>query len=231
MKNLWFINLLLLLLFTGCVSVKPRGISKIPEFPGNSTEVPLLTGVSLYKAVMEIGKHRLTGLMVIKRMDSIHGLHKEQSKFRVVFANEIGMTFLDLEILRDSMRVVSCFSSLNRKKFLEMIASDFRLITGLMPLTQQEFFRQKISGNLIVKGKSARFRLWNEYNTSGDTLTTLSGKSNLFDPVFIRFGEWKSDGCTKISLRQPVIGMNMELRRLKHEPSMSRNSSDSLKKQ
>jgi hypothetical protein len=167
---------------------------------------------------MGIGQRRLTGLMVIKRMDTTVGLQEEKPKFRIVFANEIGMTYFDLAVMRDSMKVISCFSSLNRKKFLDMITGDFRLITGLATLTKRGFYRQNNGGNLVIRGKSARFRVWYEYNTTGDTLTTLSARSNLADPVFIRFGEWKSDGWTKMNLRQPVIGLNLELRRLKYEP-------------
>ncbi len=231
MRNSWYANLLFLLILTGCTSIKPRDISRVPEFPGKAMEVPLLDGFSLYKTAMEIGKHRLTGLMVVKRMDSANMAQDENPTFRIVFTNEIGMTFLDLEVRRDSMKVVSCFSSLNRKRFLDMIVNDFRLITGLMPVTQQGFYRQTSAGTLFMRGKSARFRLWHEYNPSGDTLVALTAKSNPVDPVFIRFGEWKPDGCTKISLRQPVIKLNLELRRLKFEASGNRNSSDSPKKQ
>lgn len=231
MRNSWYTNLLFLLLLTGCTSIKPRDISQVPEFPGKAMEVPLLDGFSLYKAAMEIGNHRLTGLMVVKRMDSTNGVQDGNPSFRIVFTNEIGMTFLDLEVTRDSMKVVSCFSSLNRKKFLDMIVNDFRLITGLMPLTQRRFYRQTSAGNLIIRGRSAGFRLWYEYNPAGDSLTAMAGRSNPVDPVFIRFGEWKPGGCTKISLRQPVIGLNLILRRLKFEPSGNQKSSDSPKKQ
>lgn len=231
MRNSWYVNLLFFLLLTGCTSIKPLGIARIPEFPGKAPELPLLDGFSLYKAAMEIGNHRLTGLMVVKRMDSSNGAQDENPAFRIVFTNEIGMTFLDLEVRRDSMKVVSCFSSLNRKQFLDMISNDFRLITGLMPLKQHRFYRQPSTGNLIIRGKSARFSLWFEYSPAGDTLTAIAGRSNPVDPVFIRFGEWKQGGCTRISLRQPVIGLNLELRRLKFEPPGNRISSDSPKKQ
>jgi hypothetical protein len=48
--------------------------------------------------------------------------------FRIVFTNELGMKFFDLEIGPKESIVHFCYPSLNRKSLLKLLANDFRLL-------------------------------------------------------------------------------------------------------
>ncbi len=86
----------------------------------------------LYKTRLEIGKHKLSGMMFMKRTSD--------STFRVVFANEIGMTFFDIEISAVSATVHAIFPSMDKPALLKTLEQDLRLmlirdpfITKIMP--------------------------------------------------------------------------------------------------
>ena len=97
--------ILLLLLLTGCASLKPKGLK--PCFGTAPTreclQSPFLGHFDkmLFKATLDIRKEHLTGLMLFKTMPD--------SSIRVVFTNEIGMTFFDFIIKDGSFETGYCF--------------------------------------------------------------------------------------------------------------------------
>jgi len=125
MRSLFLINLITVLIVSGCVSVKPRHLDAVPGFPATNCQPPtFFTNSSfqkaLFKASMDIGKVHLTGLVFVKMIrDPGSGLHEggvadRGSYFRVVFSNELGMTYFDFEISSRTTRVVFCFEPLNK---------------------------------------------------------------------------------------------------------------------
>ncbi|MCX6279682.1 MAG: hypothetical protein NT004_16530, partial [Bacteroidetes bacterium] len=122
MKNLLFVSICFIIILTGCISVKPKGIKPSGENQIQHKAIPILFVNSLFKATLEIKKHRLTGLLLIKRMDSaVEGISSKGRVYRIVFTNEIGMTFFDLELSRDSGKMISCFASFNKKAFIKIL--------------------------------------------------------------------------------------------------------------
>jgi len=107
MRNSWFVSILILVA-AGCVSIKPKEVTRNAshltmetDHPGDrfllARENTAMSRFVLFKAALDIKKHHLSGLLVIKRMDSIEGTgiseHVVKPVYRIVFANEIGMTF------------------------------------------------------------------------------------------------------------------------------------------
>ena len=227
MKSLWFISILFLLI-AGCVPIKPLNVtrdkSRITHYASPVTN-------NLFKATLDIKKHHLTGLLLIKRMDapppppqteiappptpSQTGIGEKGGIYRIVFANEMGMTFFDLEIQPDSFKVVSCFESLNKKALMKIFETDFRLLAGIDPVQNEKVYRQKATNNQILYSKSGRYKIWQTYSPSGDTLYSTAGKSSFADPVIIMYFNYKAGFPSKITIKNPVIGMNMSLRLLK----------------
>ena len=226
MKSSWFLSFLLVLLAAGCVSIKPLRIN--PDLSHVMHQVSPLTHDAspvtshLFKATLDIKKHHLTGLLLIKRMDSVAPTTlsqpekgKKNEVYRIVFANEIGMTFFDLELKYDSFRVVSCFESLNKKALIKILETDFRLLTGIYPVQYEKVYRQTATNNQVFYAKTGRYKIWETFSPSGDTLYTTAGKSTIADPVIISFLNYEAGFPSRISLENPVIGLKMSLRLLK----------------
>ena len=108
MRSLFFSSLFL---FTTLVST---AITTDLPFFGQGFEKALFTGS------LDIKKHHLTGFLLVKKM--------EDESYRIVFTNQVGMTFFDFEVKQNSFRVVYCFESLNRKALIRIFEKDFRLL-------------------------------------------------------------------------------------------------------
>jgi hypothetical protein len=133
---------------------------------------------ALYKGSLDIGKHHLSGLFYFKRVD--------ENSTRIIFTNEIGMNFFDLELHGNKLIVHSCFPSLNRKSLLKLLEKDFRLL--LIQDTTIGKTKSKKSKDpklMVIKVKSARGHLIYTYiKDSGNltriqTLRSFIGKTNL----------------------------------------------------
>ena len=238
MKFLWFISLLILVIPSSCVRIKPPDLTRIREVPESASgKLTRHSGPSwiksyfrndstnnnhsssyLFKASLDIKKHRLSGLLVIKQMDPV-SQSNDQDQFsgpvyRVVFANEIGMTFFDLEITQKGLRVINCFKSLNKKALMKILETDFRLLTGIDPVKHKKIFRQSFSNNVAISGKTQKYSTWHTFSSKGDTLFKTAGRSTIADPVIITYENFADASPIKITIENPVIGLKLLLRRL-----------------
>ena len=235
MKCFWSISILIILLTAGCASIKPGNLTPAVQ----PFQVPVLNGVTggsypsfflppdtawLFKASMDIKKHHLTGLFLVKRAPVRY--HKgttqpgpdpgiENNAYRVVFVNELGITYFDLEVKPDSFRVVSCFEALNKKALFSILETDFRILTFPGQVTFREEFRQTGTNNRVISEKAGRYHIWQTFSTSGDTIYSTGGRSNMFDLVNISYHGYHDGFPSKINLENPVIGMRISLKLLK----------------
>ncbi len=132
---------------TSCADkLKPKGIAS----------AWFSTGVDV------MGKH-ISGLLLIKEMP-------DQS-IRIVFTNEVGVTFFDFEFSRDGkFEVKKIINQLNKKIIIETLKKDFYLLSGL-PF-QQELKSWKHNNKLYVgmENESERY-----YFVTSSVCTTLEG--------------------------------------------------------
>jgi len=225
MKSSWFISILLILTTAGCVSVKPPRLTR--DMSGLSHDVvrePFLSPNTsrLFKASMSIKKHQLTGLLLVKRMDTVTpdpesfqtGNREHHAVYRIVFANEMGMTYFDLELANGGFRVISCFGPLEKRALMKILETDFRLLTVSDPCQHKKDFVQKSTGNRIFYGRSGRYQIWETWSPSGDTLFTAGAKSNIADPAIIAYLRDKNGVPLEINIDNPVIGLKISLRML-----------------
>jgi hypothetical protein len=236
MRSLWLISLVVLFL-AGCVSVKPLHLthdtSSVTRHASRVTKYTPPEGSHLFKATLDIRKHHLTGLLVIKRMDTLTpppappqtgqtpppappqtGRGELSPVYRIVFVNEVGMTFFDLEMKSDSFKVVSCFASLDKKALMKIFETDFRMLLLEDSLTGVKFFRQAETSNRIISGKTGKYKAWQTWSPSGDTLFSTAAKSTIADPVKITCEKYKDGSPLKITMENPFIGMKFLLRKL-----------------
>ncbi len=220
MRSLWLISILLILA-AGCVSIKPKGLTRIEtgtRDTGHGTESSHLSRFTLYKATLDIRKHHLTGLLVVKRMDSatsaVNAAPASYPVYRIVFANEIGMTFFDFELRQDCFKVISCFESLNKNALIKIFETDFRLLTGIDSLQKVNYYLQPERNMRVISAKAGSYKIWQTYSQPGDTLHQTAGKSNIADPVIISFLKYADGFPSKITVENPFIGMKLSLRLL-----------------
>jgi hypothetical protein len=134
--------------------------------------------------------------------------------YRIVFVNEVGMTFFDFELSPTRLQVISCFASLNRKSLLSILETNFRMLTKNGSLDNEIYYRNKETNQVIVSGETGKYKVWNTYSADGDTLQVVGAKSNMADPAIIAYEKYTDGAPRKISIENPFIGMKMSLRRL-----------------
>lgn len=121
-----FLKLYLLLssflLLTGC------SISKYNHLKCESTDlqanpiIPVIkpTVVSKYKTSIDILKNHITGLLIIKQIDSV--------TTRLVFVTELGMKMFDFEAKNGVMNAIYVFEPLNKPRLIEALKRNFNNI-------------------------------------------------------------------------------------------------------
>ena len=211
MKSLWLNSLAILLLFAGCVSIKPAGDlvpGGVSRLGLKASSLPDSNTASLYKASLDIRKHHLSGLMVIRRM--------EENSFRVVFTNQVGMTYFDLSVKADSFNVVYCFDPLDKKALLRVLETDFRL---LLPLCAGKELNphtyRNPPGTLYSFTDCNKISRWTMYSPSGDSLLYIGGKSNFADAARITFSGFNGVIPAHTVVENPFIKLKLEMRLLK----------------
>jgi hypothetical protein len=135
-------------------------------------------------------------------------------RYRIVFVNEVGMTFFDLETGISTFRVVSCLPSLDKKALHKILETDFRMLLFTAPSAPTAAYRQCMSNYLVTSNKSDPYDTWHTYTSGGDTLLSLAGKKTVADPCIIRFEKYINGFPSKISVENPFIGMKLLLRKL-----------------
>lgn len=115
-------NSLLISLITLGFGCKPAGyIYPVQENKQSclATLEPRFSTV-LYNAQVNVtGKH-LSGILLFKTMPD--------SSIRVIFTNEMGVTYFDYEFLKDDFRVVSSVKQMNKKLVINRLKNDLSLL-------------------------------------------------------------------------------------------------------
>jgi hypothetical protein len=211
------------LLTAGCVSVKPEDVTRdtihVTRHESRVTTYQTPQTSHLFRATLDIKKHHLTGMVMIKFMTPPPappqtGRGELHQVYRVVFMNEIGITFFDVELNSESFRVVSCFPSLNKKSLFRILETDIRMLLLTGDLENEKTFLQAGTKNMVVSGKQGKYKIWQTYSPNGDTLLRTAAKSNVADHVVIGFESNKEGFPARITIKNPVVGMKLVLRRM-----------------
>jgi hypothetical protein len=77
--------------------------------------------VALYSATVDVVGNHLSGLLLIKKMPD--------SSTRLVFSNEMGLTFFDFEFKQNGeFKVYSIISKMNKRSVIKTLQHDFELV-------------------------------------------------------------------------------------------------------
>jgi len=196
------------MILSGCASIKPEDLKPAESHPlaNCSNQTPLFSinlEKALFRVTMEVKQNELTGLIFIKKMPD--------STYRIVFSNEFGMTYFDLEIQPDSFRVVYCFESMNKKMLLNILEIDFRLLIGNHSPPKGTWYLQEHTNHQVYRVKDKNHNTWNTFSTNCDTLLSQHASSNIFNKTIINYLAYRNGFPSKIHIRNPFISLSLRL--------------------
>ena len=200
MRSLFFVSIILVIL-SGCASVKPKDLSPVEDISPPVYHVDFEK--VLFKATMEIKGNLLTGLLFIKRMP--------ESTYRIVFSNEFGMTYFDLEIRTNDFNVIYCFEPLNKKMVLSLFESDFRLLLDAISTVKGKWFVQKHSNHKVYFTRNGARKTWNNFSANSDTLVSQTAFSSFFDRTIINYQAYQDGFPSKIQIQNPFLDLRLKL--------------------
>ncbi|MEI7490967.1 MAG: hypothetical protein WCK92_06190 [Bacteroidota bacterium] len=212
MRSLISLNIILILLLSACDPVKKSTLSlsleKSDKAPVWSS--PFRNGFekALFRTSLDVADKHLTGISIIKKTSD--------SSFHFTFANEIGLTYFDIEILKETYRPDYIFDPINKKSFLKILQRDFSVLffsesTGKQPLRK---YIQNGSGEAVYLYIGIKLYAW--MDTKQNSLTGLVGWSNYFDAVIVSFREYENGFPNEIRIVNPKINMTLTFNFLGH---------------
>jgi hypothetical protein len=151
-----FYSLLCISLFRCSSQYSQLAVASVDDDCALRMRPALQTG--LYAASIDVVGNHISGLLFFKQMPD--------SSWRVVFTNEVGVTFLDMGLsAEDPAKVYSVVKQLDRKAVLKTIQKDFELVIGL-PFRTSNYTRY-LSGDEVYFGYNQK-KDWAYFITSKD---------------------------------------------------------------
>lgn len=158
----------------------------------------------LYKGSLDISKHHLSGLFYLKRVSL--------NSIRILFSNELGMNFFDLELKGNEFIVHSCFPSLDRASLLKLLEKDFRLL--LIPdttITTMKRGRSKEPELIIFRVKSARGSFHYTYDKNSGKIRRIQTSRSIMGRTDLQvYGDERLQP-TKIHISNPTIRLHIRM--------------------
>lgn len=108
-----------ILLLSGCAISRYKGLScdKIVMSESDLAPVVPASGIIKYKTSIDVLKNHLTGLLVVKKTDSL--------TTRIVFVTELGMKMFDFEARGHNIQAVYVFDPLNKPALIDALKRNF----------------------------------------------------------------------------------------------------------
>jgi hypothetical protein len=159
---------------------------------------------ALYKGSLDISKLHLSGLFFLKRVSG--------NSIRVVFSNELGMTYFDLEFKGDEFIVHSFFPSLNKASFLKILENDFRLL--LIPDTTVMWMKRERSrepASLIFTVKSLRGSFHYTYTKDSGKIRRIQTSRSVMSRTDLRVYGEEGIQPAKIHIYNPTIRLHIRM--------------------
>lgn len=150
-----------ILLLSGCAISKYKRLScdKIVMNEGDLAPVIPVSGLVKYKTSIDILKNHLTGLLIVKKTDSL--------TTRIVFVTELGMKMFDFEAKDGQIHAVYVFDPLNKPVLIDALKRNFNNLL-LLNAYRQETGKCMKGNKQIFEIKAANDKC---YYTVEDTTT------------------------------------------------------------
>ncbi len=158
----------------------------------------------IYRASLDLYDNDFSGMIIIK---------PQEDNFRIVFINEIGMKFFDIEVFEETHKVNHIFEPMNKKMLINLLVSDFRFI--LMNNLKSDFkiYEEKGSGLIAIKPKGKKEVYF--FNNQSKFPEKAVKYSIFRKMVFLTYEDYKEEVPKHISIKHKNIKFSMDLKFLK----------------
>ena len=202
MRNSVYLNLLIIFFLQACDPVKKSTLATSPE---GTYKVPVWSSPfikdfdkALFRTTLDVADKHLTGISIIKKTSD--------TSYHFTFANEIGMTYFDMEIFKKSYRPDYIFDPINKKSFLRILQRDFSIL--FFSASEGKPVRRyidKSTGEAVYMYLGTN--LYAALDTHEKTLTKLIAWSNYFDAVLVNFTDHQNGFPNQVQVVNPKIKM------------------------
>jgi hypothetical protein len=182
LRNLYLSSLLIIL--TSCAIplkyklVEQRKITTTDAQPLVSSEVSML-----YKTQIFLFNKYYTGMLLHKQTDS--------ATSHLVFVTELGMKMFDIEVKKDSLKMVYCFAPMNTPKITTLLENDMGLILlyQLLNKTGKIYENKKEEKKLYVTNDSGKkYFYYTQGNSNRIGKSLVKGKLFTKQKTVYKFG-------------------------------------------
>ena len=195
MKKLTIIILTVFL--QSCITTSLQPVSKEFEFKKVLSDT---LKSYIYRAKVNLYENDLSGMIVIKPQANSH---------RIVFINEIGMKFFDIEIFSETYKIHHIFEPMNKKMFVKLLVSDFRFILMQNINSEIKYLRERKSGSDAVKPKGEKEIYY--FNRQTHLPQKAVRYSLIRKNTFLTYEEYKGEIPEKISIKHKNIKFVMKM--------------------
>jgi hypothetical protein len=162
----------------------------------------------LFRISLDIGKHHLTGLLFLKKTTD--------STYRMVFSNEPGIRFFDLEFSDKDLTVHYIFPALDKKMLIKLLRKDFQALffpfSGIRKI--------KKTGSAEGSGQSFKVAARNgkmvfTFSDSTQKITSIRTSGRIIDKMKIELDYGNARIPERITVINPAAHLTLKLSGLK----------------
>jgi hypothetical protein len=182
LKNLYLSSLLILL--TGCAIPVKYKLAEQRKITTTDVQPLVSDSVSmLYKMQIFLFNKYYTGLLLHKQTDSVTS--------HLVFVTELGMKMFDIEVKKDSLKMVYCFGPMNKPKITNLLENDMGsiLLHQLINKTGKIYVNKKQENTLYTaKEGGKKYIYYTQANSNRIAKSLVKGKLFTTQKTVYKFG-------------------------------------------
>jgi hypothetical protein len=168
----------LLLLSVSCSYVTSKGL--VERYPTKAIVINNYFSDNemdyVYRANINIHKHHLSGIFIIKKIDTNH--------YRLVFTQEFGNKIFDFELIEDSVRVNYMIENFNKKQLSEVLIKDFQILVKRNNSVINEFYSQTDFVYRSVMNNNYNYHFYSKSNNNLEKIVMTAKKKELLSIDF-----------------------------------------------
>ena len=199
----FFLISCLLMLLVSCSYSTSRGFIEQPQ----TKDVVVNSYFSdlekdyVYKAILHIYKHRLSGIFIVKKINTNH--------HRIVFTTEFGKKIFDFELVENDFKINYINDQINKKKLIRTLSDDFQLLINQNNAVMNEFYSPTES---IYRSKVRDKYYYHFYNKNNDQLEKIVMSSKNKEMLTIVFQDLKNNLAQSIVMTHDNLKISIELK-------------------
>jgi hypothetical protein len=197
-----------MLLISCAVPLKYKLIDQRKILPGEVQPLVSVENLMLYKIQIFLFNKYYTGLLLHKQTDSVTS--------HLVFVTEVGLKMFDIEIKKDSLKMVYCFGPMNQPKITKLLENDMSVILLYQLLNKQaKVYLNEKKGDAIcfTKENGRRYVYYSKVNSNRVLRSVVKGKLFTKQKTVYKYG---ADNLPEsVSLKHKgLLRLKIELNRI-----------------